>query len=302
MHTFHGLSSLGLPDKTPSIDGSKGQMPISMGPNRCTDFTVGGIERYLLAQLGSDPIETRAENYLKVLKGIGIDGVRTFIASLLKDGIPDGVVKNSYFHPNKFFKLGICRVSNNVKLRLHFWSKEHLEVQTPIHFHAWDFASLLVTGSYLHETFTVSDVDEAKLLQIKEYQKEPTASSPTELPENCYGMYKIPKRDGVSGKFRPELSKYVQVQCRSSKTETQGSAYFLDMEFPHQLTIDLKEVGAMITLVITSETYPERVFTFQPLTRDKVFDNPSPNVDEAIVRAQLETILSEIDKTYASSH
>ena len=73
------------------------------------------------------------------------------------------------------------------------------------------------------------------------------------------------------------------------------------MEHPHQITIDLNEVGSMVTLVITSETYPENLFNFQPVTRAKSFSNPSPNVNEKSVREQLEIILSEIDKSIGAT-
>ena len=137
---------------------------------RLMEFNKEGIENYLMEILGDDPIENRKENYLNALAGIGIDGLRLFIISLLEDGIPSEIVEHSYFHPNKFFKLGICRLKNKVKLRLHFWNKEHLEVQTPIHFHAWDFASLLILGSYTHDIFSVKDVDEQTSKEIEHYR------------------------------------------------------------------------------------------------------------------------------------
>lgn len=263
------------------------------------DFTIEGIEKYLLDLLGDDPAENRPQNYVQALTGIGINGVRKFIASLLENGIPPAIVSNSYFHPNKFFKLGICRLSNRVKLRLHFWNKHHLEVQTPIHFHAWDFASLLIAGSYTHDLFHVKDLDATAVSQIDEYNKSIMQSKC--IPNHYFGMYKIPKRNGPLGKFQPEWVKYVQAEKMSSKIEKQGSAYFLGMEFPHQITIDLKEVGSMVTLVLTSETNLDNVFTFQPITQTKTFDNPAPNVDAAMVRSQLEIILNEIDNIGAGN-
>lgn len=250
------------------------------------------IEAYLTHLLEDDPPHLRPQKYIEALQGIGIEGIRKFLASLLEEGIPREVVCNSYFHPNKFFKLGICRLPNQVKLRLHFWSKEHLEVQTPIHFHAWEFASLLIHGSYTHDLFKVIDLGQKSLSDIEAYQQ---GLGP--LPKDCFGMYKIPKRDNTTGKFRPELVKYVGVEKISSKVEQEGSSYFLDREYPHQITINLQEVGSMITLVLTSETDPSRVFTFQPLTQTKQFDNPSPNVDESTVRAQLESILKEMEQS-----
>lgn len=264
--------------------------------NTLCEHSLQHIEKYLLEVLGDDPIENRGQNYIKALKGIGVDGMRRFILSLLENGIPESIVSNSYFHPNKFFKLGICRLSNNVKLRLHFWNKDQLEVQTPIHFHAWDFASMLISGSYTHDIFHVRDLDEETIALIERYRNSENIPFETRF-ENYFGMYKIPKRNKMLGKFQPEWVKYVQAEKASSKLEKQGSIYFLDMEHPHQITIDLKEVGSMITLVLTSETHPDNVFTFQPIKRAKIFDNPSPNVDESIVRKQLEIILSEIDKT-----
>lgn len=263
---------------------------------KLTEFNKEGIENYLLNLLGDDPAESRSTKYLEALNGIGIHGLRKFIISLLEDDLPTDIIKNSYFHPNKFFKLGICRLANRVKLRLHFWNKNQLEVQTPIHFHAWDFASLLVSGSYVHDLFRVQDLDEYELAQIEEYRNSNNSIGLKSIPEHYFGMYKIPKRDGALGKFKPEWVKYVQVERKSRTIEKQGSAYFLGMEFPHQITINLKEVGSMITLVLTSETDHSNLFTFQPITQTKTFDNPAPNVDKEMVRTQLKIILDEIHK------
>ena len=179
---------------------------------------------------------------------------------------------------------------------MHFWNKNQLEAKTPIHSHAWDFASLLISGSYLHDLFRVIDLDEDDKAQIEKYQKSNNA---TNIPDHYLGMYKIPKRDNVSGTFRPEWAKNVKTERISRKIEQQGSIYFLGMDFPHQITIDLNAVGSMITLVLTSETNRENLYTLQPITRPKTFENPSPNVDEKIVRNQLEIILDEINKIYS---
>lgn len=261
---------------------------------KLTEYTKQGIEKYLIDILGDDPAKKRPKKYLQALNDIGIDGVRKFISCLLENRIHPDIVANSYFHPNKFFKLGICRLPNNVKLRLHFWNKDQLEVQTPIHFHAWDFASLLISGSYTHELFNVMDLDDQTVKEIENYRDSGKVLDEKFIPENYFGIYKIPKRDCTSGKFQPEWVKFVRVEQKSSKIEKQGSSYFLGMDFPHCIKINLREVGAMITLVITSETHPENVFTFQPITQKKVFDNPSPNVDEEMVRNQLKIILNEI--------
>ena len=254
------------------------------------------IEKYLLRVLGDDPIEGRSQKYLDALNGIGINGIREFIISLLENGIPASVVDSSYFHPNKFFKLGICRPSNCVKLRLHFWNRNQLEAKTPIHFHAWDYASLLVAGSYVHDIFRVTDLNEAAVAQIEEYRKTNNEIELKNLPDHYFGKYKIPKRDKTLGKFRPEWVKYVQAERISRRMETQGSSYFLGTQFPHRLTIDLKETGSLITLVLTSKTNHDNLFTLQPISRPKVFDNPSSNVDEEVVRTQLTLILDEINK------
>ena len=264
---------------------------------KLSEFNKQGIEKYLLDILGDDPVEHREDNYVKALNGIGIDGLRRFILSLLDDGIPEEIVNHSYFHPNKFFKLGICRLPNKVKLRLHFWSKEHLEVQTPIHFHAWDFASLLVLGSYTHEIYSVEELDPHMAEELERYRMAVDKTSLTCPQENYLGLYKIPQRSGSEEKFQPGWVKDVKVNRIINRYERQGSAYFIDMQYPHRITIDLKEVGSMVTLVLTSETHSENLFTFQPITRAKVFNNPSPNVDQKIVYRQLELILSEINKT-----
>jgi hypothetical protein len=86
------------------------------------------------------------------------------------------------------------------------------------------------------------------------------------------------------------------VERQTSKIETQGKAYFLSTKFPHQITINLKEVGSLITLVLTSITDRKNLFTLQPIHRNKRFDNPSPNVDHDTVKNQLELILQEIDR------
>ncbi|MBM3184019.1 MAG: hypothetical protein FJZ64_01785 [Chlamydiae bacterium] len=248
--------------------------------------TLESIESYLSDLLKDDPEEQREQNYVKALQGIGIDGIRSFILNLLENGIPSSIVENSYFHPNKFFKLGICRLSNCVKLRLHFWNKDQLEAKTPIHSHAWDYASLLITGSYLHDTFDVIDLEKEAVEKLK--------GTRSKVPENYFSLYKIPKRDSSQGKFQPQWEKYVRAERRSRRIENGGSVYFLSMEHPHQITIDLKEVGSMITLVLTSVTNRENLFTLQPLFRSKAFDNPAPNVNEETVRKQLELILNEI--------
>ncbi len=263
---------------------------------KLNDFTLDGIQNYLLDVLGNDPETERGENYVNALQGIGIDGVRNFLTSLLNKGIPDSIVKSSYFHPNKFFKLGICRLSNCVKLRIHFWNKHHLEAQTPIHSHAWDYASFLLSGSYLHETFQVLDVNETELAEIEKAKKAHQEGAVFSLPEHYLGLYKIPKRDEISGKFQPEWNKYVRVERQTSKIEQEGKAYFLSTKFPHQITINLKEVGSLITLVLTSITDRKNLFTLQPIHRNKTFDNPSPNVDYSTVKNQLEMILEEIDR------
>lgn len=255
--------------------------------------TLDNIKSFLMDTLKDDhPEDNRKQKYLDALSGIGIHGVRNFIVGLLENGIPNEIVENSYFHPNKFFKLGICRLSNQVKLRLHFWNKEHLEVQTPIHFHAWDFASLLISGSYIHDIFRVSDLDEAVIEEIEHCKQ----SNSTKIFKDIYGLYRIPKRNKNLGKFQPEWVRYVKAEKMISRLERQGSSYFIDMKYPHSITINLNEVGSMITLVLTSATCPENLFTFQPLNQSKSFDNPSPNVDEATVKKQLEIILEEIDK------
>lgn len=264
---------------------------------KLNDFTLDGIQNYLFDVLGSDPEETRPENYLKALQGIGIDGVRNFITSLLENEIPASIIKSSYFHPNKFFKLGICRLSNCVKLRIHFWDKHHLEAQTPIHSHAWDYASLLLSGSYLHETFQVHEVNETELAEIEKAKNAHQEGVAFPLPGHYLGLYKIPKRDESSGKFQPEWNKYVRVERQTSKIEKQGKAYFLSTEYPHQITINLKEVGSLITLVLTSITDRKNLFTLQPIHRNKTFDNPSPNVDHDTVKTQLKMILQEMSRT-----
>ncbi|MBA3602725.1 MAG: hypothetical protein H0W50_03615 [Parachlamydiaceae bacterium] len=261
--------------------------------------SLAGIEEYLLDVLGDDPANSRPTKYIEALEGIGINGIRQLIVILLENGIPKEMIESSYFHPNKFFKLGICRLSNRVKLRMHFWDKDHLEVQTPVHSHAWDFASMLICGSYVHNIFRVTDLDEDALALIEKYKNSNSIlkiGSVESVPDNYLGKYKIPKRDVSLGKFQPQWEKYVKAERISSKIERQGSVYFLGMEFPHQIKIDLKEVGSMITLVLTSETDRDNVFTFQPITQPKKFDNPSPNVDGAMVKLQLERILSEINK------
>lgn len=264
---------------------------------KLTEFNKSGIEKYLLDILGHDPVEHRADKYLQALNGIGIVGLRRFILSLLEQGIPEEIVEHSYFHPNKFFKLGICRLPNKVKLRLHFWNKEHLEVQTPIHFHAWDFASLLVLGSYTHEIYSVEEIDPLMAQEMERYRNAEDRTHLIPPPDNYLGLYKIPKRSGSEGKFQPSWVKDVKVNRIINRYEGQGTAYFIDMQYPHRLTIDLNEVGAMVTLVITSETHHENLFTFQPVTQAKAFDNPAPNVDQKVVYEQLELILSEIDKS-----
>lgn len=251
-------------------------------------YSLASIETYLSGLLGGDPPEARPEKYVEALKGIGIEGVRKFILELLENGIPRSIVENSYFHPNKFFKLGICRLSNCVKLRLHFWNKNQLEAKTPIHSHAWDYASLLIAGSYLHDTFNVIDLNREDVEKLKE--------NPSRIPETYFSLYKIPKRNSAEGKFQPVWEKYVEAERRSRRIENEGSIYFLGMEHPHQITIDLQKVGSMVTLVLTSVTDRENLFTLQPIFRSKSFDNPSPNVDEGIVRNQLELILNEISK------
>lgn len=260
------------------------------------EINLAGIEKYLLAVLKDDPLESRPQKYVEALNGIGREGIRKFLVSLLENGIPASIVSSSYFHPNKFFKLGICRLPNRVKLRLHFWNKEHLQVQTPIHAHAWDFASLLLCGSYAHDTFSVKELDRDSVARVEDFLKSSRSMDSKCIPENYLGMYKIPKRDETLGKFRPEWVKYVQAEKISRTIEKEGSTYYLGMEFPHRITINLKEVGSMITLVLTSETNRENLFTFQPVIQTKVFDNPSPNVDEAMVRAQVEVILDEMSQ------
>lgn len=263
-----------------------------MNRKKIQEFSLAGIENYLAEVLGNDPAEMRAQRYVEALKGIGIDGIRKFILLLLEQGIPSSIVNNSYFHPNKFFKLGICRLSNCVKLRLHFWNKHQLEAKTPIHSHAWDYASLLLAGSYVHDTFRVLDVDEKETAWIEELKTTIQSSDP--LCNQYFGLYKIPKRDDAKALYQPEWVKYVRVEKETGKIEKQGSAYFLDKKFPHQITIDLKSVGSMITLVLASVTDRSNLFTLQPLTRSKTFDNPAPNVDVMTVRKQLEIILDEL--------
>ncbi|MFZ4099019.1 MAG: hypothetical protein ACOYKZ_01655 [Chlamydiia bacterium] len=254
--------------------------------------TKNGLEEYLLELLGDDRPESRPSKYVQALSGIGIAGIRQFIFHLLDNQIPSEIVENSYFHPNKFFKLGICRLSNCAKLRLHFWNKNQLEATTPIHSHAWDFASMLISGSYRHDLFRVIDLVEDDHAKIDECLKSGNA------PDHYLGMYRLAARDSSTGKYRPEWAKNVRVERIDRKIEQQGSIYFLGREFPHQIAIDLKSVGSMITLVLASETNRENLYTLQPIGKPKTFDNPSPNVDERTVRAQLEIILNEIDQLY----
>lgn len=257
-------------------------------------YDLEGMETYLLDILGDDPMEERSQKYISALQGIGLEGMKFFLSSLLERGIPDSIVQNSYFHPNKFFKLGVCRLANCVKMRLHFWSKEHLEAKTPIHSHAWDYASLLLSGSYLHETFRVVDVAPKEIAEIEQYQKMYQENPVTALPDRYFGLYKIPKRDEASGKFQPEWIKYVRAEREHSCIEKRGTAYFLGMEFPHQISMNLQETGSVITLVLTSVTDRKNLFTLQPIYRNKSFDNPSPNVDAKTVKQQVELILQEI--------
>src|SRR3990167_2617776 len=180
-------------------------------------------------------------------------------------------------------------------LKFYFFDKKKIKKKknknSPSFSLFWFFPSLLISGSYLHDLFRVIDLDEDDKAQIEKYQKSNNA---TNIPDHYLGMYKIPKRDNVSGTFRPEWAKNVKTERISRKIEQQGSIYFLGMDFPHQITIDLNAVGSMITLVLTSETNRENLYTLQPITRPKTFENPSPNVDEKIVRDQLEIILDEI--------
>lgn len=86
--------------------------------------------------------------------------IRTLLTSILSDEYRlERIANQSYRHPNRFDKLILFdSVNTGLKLRMHIWwpqinvpSGEH------IHNHAWDFSSLILTGSYRFEVFNMSD-------------------------------------------------------------------------------------------------------------------------------------------------
>jgi len=73
------------------------------------------------------------------------------------------VARRSYFHANRFEKIVLAWVGDfGPKLRLHIWQSEEFETSgLHIHDHAWDFASIVLSGALETETYRRASSGEA---------------------------------------------------------------------------------------------------------------------------------------------
>lgn len=69
----------------------------------------------------------------------------------------DAALQAAQVHPNGFYKCKLKSSRNGYALRLHLWKPASLRSPATqlsnIHNHRWDFASYVLEGHYVHETF-----------------------------------------------------------------------------------------------------------------------------------------------------
>lgn len=116
--------------------------------------------------LSLEPLEaigTNPENLREMLQRI----IRESLRSALADSqILEAIASRSYTHPNGFSKLILSpSVYPAGELRLHVWDNESWTgVDSKIHNHAWDFASLVLCGVLEN---VIYDIDEGQAFWVQ---------------------------------------------------------------------------------------------------------------------------------------
>jgi hypothetical protein len=72
-----------------------------------------------------------------------------YLKNLTKDD-KEQIAKNSFFHPNGFYKIMLSRNSEGYCTRLHLWrSSDHFVSKQQMHNHGWDFTSHILYGKLI---------------------------------------------------------------------------------------------------------------------------------------------------------
>jgi hypothetical protein len=83
---------------------------------------------------------------------------KIFVQQLIENS---SVVIDSVLHPNGFLKLTLARLATGYALRMHIWLDSQRDSigrgWGNIHNHRWAFNSIVLTGSYENEIYSITD-------------------------------------------------------------------------------------------------------------------------------------------------
>ena len=140
----------------------------------------------------------------------------------------EAVAHASYSHANGFDRFVLSSAASGQKVRLHAWWPDQPRVAEHVHNHAWDFTSVVLSGSLRFELFEWADEGE----EGWHYCSHPPVFDGT---QHVYPFTPLGKR---------------HIEARFSGSLNSGSVYRLDHQVLHR--VDIATSDPVVTLMVHS--------------------------------------------------